>query len=89
MVWKVEFSKKVLKTLDRIDSEARKRILEFLYKKVKNLSNPRSVGKALIGTDTKIWRYRVGDYRILCEIEDNIVTILVIGVGHRKEVYKK
>lgn len=67
---------------------AQKRIIFFLRTK-ETCHNPRQQGKALRGDKAELWRYRVGDYRIICQIEDEVVTVLVLGVGHRKEVYRQ
>jgi mRNA interferase RelE/StbE len=66
-----------------------KRLLEFMDERVVPKSNPRSIGHALTGPmKGAYWRYRVGDYRIICEIQDDVLCVLVIEIGHRKEVYR-
>lgn len=72
-----------------LDPQAAARILTFLTERIAPLSNPRDLGIALQGKKYKdVWRYRVGDYRILAEIKDETVTILVVEVGHRREIYR-
>ena len=89
MAWTIEISPAAEKELDKISSIARTRILRFLTERVAALENPRQLGQALAGKKFHgIWKYRVGDYRILAEIKDSMVTILVIEVGHRREVYR-
>jgi mRNA interferase RelE/StbE len=65
-----------------------KRIVSFLRERVEGDSDPRSIGKPLRGEKGELWRYRVGDYRIICRIEDRYLVVLVLRVGHRKDVYR-
>lgn len=88
MVWKVEFDGAALKDLKRLDQTAQRRIVRYLRERIATDDNPRRLGKALHGDKTGLWRYRIGDYRLLCRIEDRVLTVLVIAVGHRKEVYR-
>lgn len=87
-MWTVEVSKKSQKSLDKIDKKQATRIVEFLETKLATDENPRELGAALSGAWAGHWRYRVGDYRIICKIDDGIVTILVIEIGHRREIYR-
>lgn len=89
MVWKIELNPSSDRELSKLDPQTSRRILSFLYKRVAVLEDPRSLGDALKGSrlDT-FWKYRVGDYRIICHIEDEIVRILVIKIGNRREVYR-
>ncbi len=86
MAWKIEFTKQVEKTFAKIDKNKKKRITDYL--KNRALQEPRSLGKSLSGGLSGLWRYRVGDYRIICEIQDKQLLVLVVEVGHRKEIYK-
>ena len=88
MVWKVEFDSAALKDLKRLDQTVQRRIVHYLRERIAIEENPRRLGKALHGDKSALWRYRVGGYRLLCRIEDNILTVLVIAVGHRSGVYK-
>lgn len=88
MVWKIEFDSAALKDLKRLDQTAQRRIVHYLRVRIATNDNPRRLGKALHGDKTGLWRYRIGDYRLLCRIEDQVLTVLVIAVGHRKEVYR-
>jgi mRNA interferase RelE/StbE len=75
--------------MERLDPMARRRIRAFLSERVAALEDPRQLGGPLQGARLGgLWRYRVGDYRILVEIKDEIVTVLVVGIGHRGEVYR-
>ncbi|WP_031386387.1 type II toxin-antitoxin system RelE family toxin [Desulfonatronum thiodismutans] len=89
MPWKIEFTPEAAKNLSRLGKEAEKRILRFMRERISNLEDPRNTGEPLKGTRfVGLWRYRVGDHRILCEIQDHQVLILVVLVGLRREVYK-
>lgn len=89
MAWKIDFAPDVEKTLVKLGAEATKRIFKFLRQRVATLKDPRSIGESLKGSRLGgLWRYRAGDYRILCKIQDEKVSILVVRIGHRREVYK-
>ena len=87
MLWQIKFDESIEKTLKKIDVEARKRIFEFLKSRVAVAKNPRVLSETMKGNYTGLCRYRVGDYRIICRIEDEILTILVLKIGHRKNIY--
>jgi mRNA interferase RelE/StbE len=90
MVWTVELDPHVEKDLKRFDHQESKRILQFLFDRVAHLSDPRSIGEALKGTQFKnLWKYRVGDYRIISSIEDKSLKILVVKIGNRKDIYRQ
>ena len=86
-MWKIEWDSKALKEAKKLDRDARKKIVEYLEKRVLASQNPYQFGKPLKGNKAGIWRYRVGNYRILCQMEDKALIILVIAVGHRKDIY--
>ncbi len=89
MTWTIELDPAVEKDLNKLDSQQAKRILRFLFERVAHLEDPRSIGEALKGSRfTTLWKYRVGDYRIISSIEDNVAQILVVKIGDRKEVYR-
>jgi mRNA interferase RelE/StbE len=71
--------------LTRLDPQRRKRILKFLHERLAPIDNPRSIGQARLG---EFWKYRVGAYRLICKIEDARVLILVLRMGHRREIYR-
>ncbi len=87
MIWKIEFDSDVEKDLRKLGHTAQKKILTYLKDKLMLAEDPRRLGKPLSGEFSGLWRYRVGDYRILAQIEDDALIILVIHVGHRKNVY--
>lgn len=83
---KVNFSENALNELTKLDKDISARILKKL-KEIERLDNPRDSGKALVGNLAGLWRYRVGDYRIICKINDEELVILVINVKKRSEAY--
>lgn len=83
---RLEFSEAARKAFKKFDKTMQKRIKEYLDE-VLQLENPRSRGKALTGNLVNLWRYRVGDYRIICDIQDEKILITVLRLGHRKEIY--
>lgn len=89
MKWIIEFDPSAVKELDKLDPQQAKRILRFLFDRVAHLDDPRSIGEALKGSRfNTLWKYRVGDYRIITSIEDNVAQILVVKIGDRKEIYR-
>lgn len=88
MAYSVELSKSADRELGKLDPQHRQRILEFLHEKVAKREDPRSVGEPLHGELGEFWRYRVGDYRIITRIEDDRLLVLVLRVGHRKDIYR-
>ncbi|MDR0950960.1 MAG: type II toxin-antitoxin system RelE/ParE family toxin [Candidatus Ancillula sp.] len=88
-LYKVKINKHCLKQFKRLDKQTAVRIQQWLFKNVHNSENPRQHGKALVGERRDQWRYRVGNYRIICRIEDEELIVLALKVAHRKEVYKK
>lgn len=87
MNYQVRFTNKSKKQLSKIEPIIQRRIKKWVMDILQG-GDPRSQGKALRGNLSQFWRYRIGDYRLICEIEDQIVTITVISIGHRREVYK-
>ena len=89
MAWLIKFDDKAKKDLAAIDKAAAKRITKFLRERVSQLDDPRSIGEALKGSTLgAFWKYRVGDYRIISDIEDGALRILVVRIGNRREVYR-
>ena len=85
MSYTVKFTPKAAKQVRKLDSAAAKRIRDFLEQKLSQLDNPRQLGKKLVNEE--FWRYRVGDYRILTNVDDDQILILIVEVAHRREVY--
>lgn len=87
MAWSVEFLESAKRQLKRIDRSWQERILNYLEDEISTLDDPRARGKALVGDKRGLWRYRVGDYRIICDIQDGTFVIAAITIGHRKDIY--
>ena len=89
LAWRIEFEDTALKELAKLDKPVAKRIVTFLRERVAELDDPRSIGEALKGSKLgELWKYRVGDYRIIADIEDGVMRVLVLKVGNRREVYR-
>lgn len=89
MAWKIDYGPKAQRGLERLDPQISRRIVRFLDERVALLDNPRSIGEALKGSELgDLWKYRVGDYRIIASIEDQLVRILVVRIGNRRQVYR-
>ncbi len=84
-MWKINYEAQATKFLKKADPHTQKKILKFL---VKVSENPKSSGKALSASLKGLWHYRVGNYRIICNLSEKEITILVIDIGHRSDVYK-
>lgn len=87
MAWKVEYTTSARNQLRKLDKPTARRILDFMDERIAAEANPRSSGRALKGNLGGLWRYRVGDYRVLCEIQDAKLTVLALAIGHRREIY--
>ena len=89
MVWRIELTATAAKQLAKFDRGEAKRITAYLRQRLASLEDPRSTGKALTGPQLgTYWRYRVGDYRLICNIQDDALCILVIELGNRREIYR-
>lgn len=86
-MWRIGFSKRADKQLSKLNPGVRKIILSWLLKNLDGCDDPRAYGKPLKGDKSGIWRYRVGDYRVLCEIQDDELLVLAIEIGHRRSIY--
>ena len=88
MAWQVEFHPQAAKELRKLDRTAAARIVRTLEERIAPLDDPRTLGSALVGEHAGYWRWRIGDYRVIARIEDERITILVVRVAHRREVYR-
>ena len=86
MAWKVEYTKTAREQLKKLPNDIALRIMKYMDKRAAEA--PRQYGKAMKGEYTGRWRYRVGDYRVVCSLHDDVLVIEVVRVGHRKNVYK-
>lgn len=87
MTWKIKWEAPAAKQLRKLDKQIEKKIITYLKKVIQN--NPRKLGKRLNGDKSHLWRFRTGDYRIICSIVDEEFIVLVIAIGHRKEIYNQ
>jgi mRNA interferase RelE/StbE len=89
MAWKVEISPAALKQLNQLDKPLSRRILRFLHERVEKLDDPRTVGGKRQGTLSEFCKCRAGDYRLICSLEDDRLVVLLLRIGHRREVYRR
>lgn len=90
MAWRIEFDPAAARELDKLDPQSSRRILEFLTQRVAPSNDPRRLGAALKGSGLGgLWKYRVGDFRIIAGIEDRFLLILILRIGHRREIYRR
>ncbi|MER8696786.1 type II toxin-antitoxin system RelE/ParE family toxin [Mesorhizobium opportunistum] len=86
MAWTLEYARSARKFFEKLDPKTRHRIRDFIENGIAALDNPREAGKALKGPLATFWRYRVGDYRIICDVQDSRLVVLVITIGHRGDI---
>jgi mRNA interferase RelE/StbE len=87
MTWAYRFDARALKELRRLGEPAQRAILAYLDERIAGDADPRRFGKGLKADLAGLWRYRVGDYRVLCQIRDGELLVLVVAVGHRRDIY--
>ena len=87
MAWTVEVSDFAEKQLRKLDRQIQKRLIDWLDDRIDGCKNPRHFGEPLRGEMAGLWRYRVGNYRVICEIQDQQLVIIALAVGHRRDVY--
>ena len=88
MAWQIEFHPQAAKELRKLDRTVTARIIRTLEERIAPLDDPRTLGSTLVGEHAGYWRWRIGDYRVIARIEDERITILVVRVAHRREVYR-
>jgi mRNA interferase RelE/StbE len=89
MAWSIKFGPRAELQMEQLDPQIARRIYRFLRERIAPVENPRSIGEALKGSELgDLWKYRVGDYRIIASIEDQKVQILIVRIGNRREVYR-
>ena len=86
--WRIEFDRAAVRDLRKLGVDAERRVLRYLRERIAGSADPRRLGHALTGDRKGLWRYRVGDLRIVAAIEDDRFIVLVVTVGHRREVYR-
>ncbi|MGK9050326.1 type II toxin-antitoxin system RelE family toxin [Xaviernesmea oryzae] len=88
MAWTIEYSDTALKKLEKLDRKSARAIADYMDERIAPCDNPRDFGKALTGSLKGRWRFRVGDYRVICSIREERLIVLVIDLGHRREIYR-
>lgn len=88
MAWTIDYTDTAQKQLQKMDKQTARRLLDYMDERIALLQDPRSTGKPLTGPRGGFWRYRVGDYRLICHIKDEVMCVLVVQIGHRREVYR-
>jgi mRNA interferase RelE/StbE len=86
--WSIEYDPEALRDLKKLDRSMQSEILDYLDHRIAAAHSPRNFGKPLRGSKYKLWRYRVRDYRIICELQDRRLVVLVVAVGHRSTIYE-
>jgi mRNA interferase RelE/StbE len=88
LAWKIDYTADARRSLARLDKAISARIIGFMERRVAALNDPTQIGERLKGELRPFWRYRVGDYRVVCDLKKEIITVLVVRVGHRREIYR-
>jgi len=88
LAWRVEITRTTQRQIAKLDRQGQAALVRYLRQRVQQAENPRQFGKAPRGEKKGLWRYRVGDYRIICDIQHSAKTALVLALGHRKHVYR-
>jgi mRNA interferase RelE/StbE len=88
LVWTIDYTHTAKTQLRKLDKQTARRILDFLDERVADREDPRSTGKALTGPMGGLWRYRIGDFRVICDIQDGALRILVVQIGNRRDIYR-
>lgn len=89
MAWRIEYAESVRKSVRRLDRRVQRRLRDYLEVRLVSMDNPRQLGAAMQGTRQRdLWRYRVGNYRIIAEIDDERILILVVRIAHRRDAYR-
>lgn len=88
MAWTIKYAETARKQLRKLDKSDARRIAGFMDERVALSDDPRRMGKALKGPLGDLWRYRVGDFRVICDIQDGVLVVLVLQIGNRREIYR-
>ena len=88
MAWTIDYAETARGQLRKLDKQTARRIVDYMDERIAGLESPRSTGKALTGPLGDLWRYRVGDCRVICDIQDGALRVLVVQVGNRREIYR-
>ena len=88
MAWAIDYTETAKGQLRKLDKQMARRIVDFMDERIATTEDPRNTGKSLTGPHGGFWRYRVGDCRVICDIQDGALRVLVVQVGHRREIYR-
>ena len=88
MAWTIEYDARALRDLRKLDHSIRREILDYMEKRIAKADDPRKFGKPLRGSKFGLWRYRLRDYRIVCQLQDERLVVLVVSIGHRSTIYE-
>jgi mRNA interferase RelE/StbE len=88
LIWTINYAESAAKQLRKLDRQSAQRIMNYLDERIATLENPRTRGRALTGPLGELWRYRVGDHRVICDIQDDAIRVLVLQVGNRRDIYR-
>jgi mRNA interferase RelE/StbE len=88
VTWTIKYTEIAAKQIKKLDKTIAKKILQYLSVRVAKQKDPTLLGKPLLHNKSGLWRYRIDDYRIICKIENKQLTVLVLRIGHRKEIYR-
>lgn len=88
MAWTIDISLSAERSLKKLDRQTSRRISDFIDSRLYGTDDPRRIGKPLHAELRDLWSYRVGDYRLLCELKDDVLVVLVVEIGHRSKVYR-
>lgn len=88
MAWTIEYDPRVIKDLKKLDRTIQREILDYMDQRVAAAKDPRNFGKPLRGSKFGLWRYRFRDYRIICEVQEKRLVVLVVAIGHRSTIYE-
>ncbi len=88
MGWTIDYSNTAREQLRKLDKSLARRIVNYMDERIATLENPRNAGKPLVGALGGLWRYRIGDCRVICDIQDGALRILVVRLGNRSDVYR-
>jgi mRNA interferase RelE/StbE len=88
LAWTIEYAETAKTQLRKLDRPSARRIVDYMDERVATLDDPRSAGKPLSGALGGLWRYRIGDYRVICDLQDGQLRVLVVRIGNRREIYR-
>ena len=88
MAWTIEYTDTAKSLLRKLDKQTARRIVDYMDERIAPLDDPRSTGKSLTGPLGGLWRYRVGSCRVICDIQDDVLRVLVVNLGNRNEIYR-